>query len=161
MPTSLISPHLATTTGAAEKPQQVAAATTDAPAQSAATPTPARDTADISEEGKALAAKGKAPSGIPLSSGSTDESEESEGTTAIDQMIKDLQKKIQKLQQEIRELRGKDMDPRLKQKMIAMKQAELTALQDQLNKAMEEKIKIENADTGSVGVSFMTKGSLV
>ncbi|MGE4422504.1 MAG: hypothetical protein AB7D39_09420 [Pseudodesulfovibrio sp.] len=103
------------------------------------------DTVAISEEGRALAAAEASgdseeteDSGVKLSA---DQSEESQEESETDRVIRMLKEQIKQIEEEVKALEESDMPEKLKRTMIQDKQVMLMELNEQLTKAMEEKMK--------------------
>ncbi|WP_319582906.1 hypothetical protein [uncultured Pseudodesulfovibrio sp.] len=117
------------------------------------------DSVTISEEGRALAAAEE--SGDSAKSGSSNvgiaaqQSEEDQGESEIDRIIRMLKEQIERIEEEIKALEESDMPEKQKQTMIQDKQVMLMELNDQLTKAMEKKMK--NAG-GAVGGGTRAEG---
>lgn len=94
------------------------------------------DTVTISEEARALIA--------PESSGESGQSEDS----AIDQTIKMLKQQIEKLEQEVEELENSDLPEKMKRTQVQQKQNQIMELRDQLNTALETKMKAAGVAVG-------------
>ncbi|WP_338668633.1 hypothetical protein [Pseudodesulfovibrio methanolicus] len=103
------------------------------------------DTVIISEEGRALAAaedsgdsKETGGSNVGIAADQSDESQEESET---DRIIRMLKEQIQRIEEEIKALEESDMPEKLKRTMIQDKQIMLMELNEQLTKAMEDKMK--------------------
>ncbi|NDV18140.1 hypothetical protein GO013_01740 [Pseudodesulfovibrio sp. JC047] len=88
------------------------------------------DTVTISEAGRALVA--------PETSGKASKAKEE---SPSDKIINMLKKQIEKLEQEIEALEDSSLPKETRQKQVQAKQSELMGLREQLNEAMEAKMK--------------------
>jgi DNA-binding transcriptional MerR regulator len=99
----------------------------------------------ISEEGRALAAAEESGDTAKPDGSKTQidtlEPEEDQEESEADRIIRMLKEQIQRIEEEIKALEESDMPEKLKRTMIQDKQVMLMELNEQLTKAMEDKMK--------------------
>ncbi len=100
---------------------------------------------------------GDNPFAAALAKASGQSSDSEEDSADQDPVIRSIKSQIARVKAEIARLKQSDMPQDTKQKHIALKQNQLTELQNQLQQALEEKLKNQGSTTAT---GFYATGSL-